>query len=154
MSINHDFGDFDMMSVLTGLFWGAIICALIVMCTGCTTTEYVTVEKVMNDTIWQSRTLRDSIYVHDSISVKEKGDTLTIEKWHTKYVLNEKHDTTYIATHDTIPQPYEVIKEVERQMSRREQIVMSIGAMAIMAAIIWFLWWAVKILRRYGILKI
>jgi hypothetical protein len=154
MSINHDFGDFDMMSVLTGLFWGAIICALIVMCTGCTTTEYVTVEKVMNDTIWQSRTLRDSIYVHDSISVKEKGDTLTIEKWHTKYVLNEKHDTTYIATHDTIPQPYEVIKEVERQMSRREQIVMSVGAMAIMAALIWFLLWAVKVLRRFGILRI
>jgi flagellar biogenesis protein FliO len=47
-----------------------------------------------------------------------------------------------------------VIREVEKKLSRRQQIVMSVGSMAIMAALIWFLWWAVKILRRYGILKI
>jgi hypothetical protein len=47
-----------------------------------------------------------------------------------------------------------VIKEVEKKLSRRQQMVMGVGSVSIMAALIWFLWWAVKILRRYGILKI
>jgi hypothetical protein len=96
--------------------------------------------------------------LHDSIwaTQYQKGDTIfsTSVKWHTKYIESIKHDTTYVATHDTIPQPYPVIKEVEKKLSRRQQMVMSVGSMAIMAALIWFLWWAVKILRRYGILKI
>ena len=158
MSIKHDFEDFDLMSVFTGIFWGAVVCALIMMCVSCTKTEYITVEKVHADTTYITKHQRDSVWLHDSIWVTQyqKGDTIfsTSIKWHTKYIESIKHDTTYVATHDTIPQPYPVIKEVEKKLSRRQQIVMSVGSMAIMAALIWFLWWAVKILRRYGILKI
>jgi hypothetical protein len=128
------------------------------MCTGCTTTEYVTVEKVRTDTTYITKHQRDSVWLHDSIwaTQYQKGDTIfsTSVKWHTKYIESIKHDTTYVATHDTIPQPYPVIKEVEKKLSRRQQMVMTVGSMSIMAALIWFLWWAVKILRRYGILKI
>ena len=52
----------------------------------CTKTEYITVERVRNDTVWQNHTKHDSIWVHDSIHVTDKGDTVRIEKWHTKYV--------------------------------------------------------------------
>jgi hypothetical protein len=128
------------------------------MCVSCTKTEYITVEKVRTDTTYVTKHQRDSVWLHDSIWVTQyqKGDTifLTSRKWHTKYIESIKHDTTYVATHDTIPQPYPVIKEVEKKLSRRQQMVMTVGSMAIMAALIWFLWWAVKILRRYGILKI
>jgi hypothetical protein len=128
------------------------------MCVSCTKTEYITVEKVRTDTTYITKHQRDSVWLHDSIWVTQyqKGDTIfsTSVKWHTKYIESIKHDTTYVATHDTIPQPYPVIKEVEKKLSRRQQMVMSVGSMAIMAALIWFLWWAVKILRRYGILKI
>jgi hypothetical protein len=158
MSIKHDFEDIDFTSICIGFLWGALACCLIAMCVSCTKTEYITVEKVRTDTTYITKHQRDSIWLHDSIWVTQyqKGDTifLTSRKWHTKYIESIKHDTTYVATHDTIPQPYPVIKEVEKKLSRRQQIVMSVGSMAIMAALIWFLWWAVKILRRYGILKI
>ena len=154
MSIKHDFEDIDFMSICIGFLWGALACCLIAMCVSCTKTEYITVEKVRSDTTYITKHQRDSIYLKDSTHVSEKGDTVRIEHWHTEWRDRWNRDTVYQATHDTIPQPYPVIKEVEKKLSRRQQIVMSVGSMAIMAALIWFLWWAVKILRRYGILKI
>jgi hypothetical protein len=154
MSIKHDFEDIDFMSICIGFLWGALACCLIAMCVSCTKTEYITVEKVHTDTMYITKHQRDSIYLKDSTHVSEKGDTVRIEHWHTEWRDRWNRDTVYQATHDTIPQPYPVIREVEKKLSRRQQIVMSVGSMAIMAALIWFLWWAVKILRRYGILKI
>jgi hypothetical protein len=124
------------------------------MCVSCTKTEYVTIEKLRTDTTYITKHQRDSIYLKDSTHVSEKGDTVRIEHWHTEWRDRWNRDTVYQATHDTIPQPYPVIKEVEKKLSRRQQMVMTVGSMSIMAALIWFLWWAVKILRRYGILKI
>jgi hypothetical protein len=154
MSIKHDFEDIDFMSICIGFLWGALACCLIAMCVSCTKTEYITVEKVRTDTTYITKHQRDSIYLKDSTHVSEKGDTVRIDHWHTEWRDRWNRDTVYQATHDTIPQPYPVIKEVEKKLSRRQQMVMSVGSMAIMAALIWFLWWAVKILRRYGILKI
>ena len=154
MSIKHDFEDIDFMSICIGFLWGALACCLIAMCVSCTKTEYITVEKVRTDTTYITKHQRDSIYLKDSTHVSEKGDTVRIEHWHTEWRDRWNRDTVYQATHDTIPQPYPVIKEVEKKLSRRQQMVMGVGSMSIMAALIWFLWWAVKILRRYGILKI
>ena len=144
-------GCFQLTVMMLFIIFAFVICMLM---GSCTTERVVTVEKVRMDTLRLSRNIHDSIYIHDSVSVWQKGDTMTIHEWHTKYVLNEKHDTTYIATHDTIPKPYPVIKEVERQMSRREKIIMSIGVMAIIGGMCWFVMFAVKILRQFGILKI
>ena len=89
---------------------------------GCKTKErVVTVEKVRNDTTYITKHQRDSVWLHDSIHVAEKGDTIRIEKWHTKYVEKATHDTLYQATHDTIPQPYPVEKLVERELSWWQQ---------------------------------
>ena len=144
-------GCFQLAVMLLFIIFAFVICMLM---GSCTTERVVTVEKVRMDTLRLSRNIHDSIYIHDSVSVWQKGDTMTIHEWHTKYVLNEKHDTTYIATHDTIPKPYPVIKEVERQMSRREKIIMSIGVMTIIGGMCWFVMFAVNILRQFGILKI
>ena len=89
---------------------------------GCKTKErVVTVEKVRNDTTYITKHQRDSVWLHDSIHVTEKGDTIRIERWHTKYVEKATHDTLYQATHDTIPQPYPVEKLVERELSWWQQ---------------------------------
>lgn len=102
----------------------------------CTTTKVVTVEKVKTDTTYITQHQRDSIWLHDSIHVSEKGDTIRIEKWHTKYVEREVHDTLYRAKMDSIPVPYEVIKEVPRKKSKFEIIVLTIGIIAIMGLIL------------------
>ena len=95
---------------------------------GCKTKEkVVTVEKVRNDTTYITKHQRDSVWLHDSIHVTEKGDTIRIEKWHTKYIEKATHDTLYQATHDTIPQPYPVEKLVERELSWWQQTRMHLG---------------------------
>lgn len=97
-----------------------IIVALLFV--GCKTKErVVTVEKVRNDTTYITKHQRDSVWLHDSIHVTEKGDTIRIERWHTKYIEKATHDTLYQATHDTIPQPYPVEKLVERELSWWQQ---------------------------------
>jgi hypothetical protein len=97
--------------------------------------EYVTVEKVLTDTTYITKWQRDSVWLHDSIHVKEKGDTVFVEKWHTKYVESIKHDTTYVATHDTIPDPFpvETIREVPAELSWWQRLRIWIGNIGLLA---------------------
>ena len=111
------------------------LAALWFLCS-CTTTKVVTVEKVRTDTTYITKQQRDSIWLHDSIHVTERGDTIRIERWHTKYIEREVHDTLYRAKMDSIPVPYEVIKEVPRKKSKFEIIVLTIGIIAIMGLIL------------------
>ncbi len=53
----------------------------------------------------------DSIYVRDSIDRWQKGDTLYITKWHTKFKYINKVDT--IVKTDSIPKIVTVEKKVE-----------------------------------------
>lgn len=97
-----------------------ILCAMLVTLAGCKTHErIVEVERVRTDTTYITKHQRDSVWLHDSIHVKDKGDTVTIERWHTKYIERTTHDTIYHATHDTLPLPYpvEVVKKVEKPLT-------------------------------------
>ena len=119
--------------------WGLWICVLMMIAlwlTSCTTTRVVTVPEVKTDTTYITKQQRDSIWLHDSIHVTERGDTIMIEKWHTKYIEREVHDTLYRAKTDSIPVPYEVIKEVPRKKSTIELVVFCIGIIAIMALVL------------------
>ena len=116
--------------------WALWICVLLMIAlwlTSCTTTKVVTVEKVKTDTTYITKQQRDSIWLHDSIQVTERGDTIRIERWHTKYVEREVHDTLYRAKTDSIPVPYEVIKEVPRKSTWFERIMFCTGIIALMA---------------------
>ena len=112
--------------------------------TGCTTTKVVTVPEVHTDTTYITQHQRDSIWLHDSIHVTERGDTIRIERWHTKYISKEVHDTLYRAKTDSIPVPYEVVKEVPRPRSKLELVVFCAGLISIMALIFFF---ALKVKR-------
>jgi uncharacterized integral membrane protein len=129
-------GDGCMLSVVSVAFLILTI-ALMLAFSGCTTTRYVPVEHHTTDTVYQSKHHRDSIYLHDSIRVSEKGDTIKIEKWHTKYIERTTHDTLYQAKHDTIPQPYPVEKLVPRERSKVEWGLIIVGIVALMGGIVW-----------------
>jgi hypothetical protein len=119
--------------------WGLWICVLMMIAlwlTSCTTTRVVTVEKVKTDTTYITKQQRDSIWLHDSIHVTERGDTIRIERWHTKYIEREVHDTLYRAKTDSIPVPYEVIKEVPRQSNWFERIMFCTGIISILCLIL------------------
>lgn len=122
---------------------GLAVVAMMLLCS-CTTTKVVTVEKVRNDTTFITKQKRDSIWLHDSIHVKERGDTMLIERWHTKYIERVTHDTTYVATHDTIPQPFQVIKMVEKELNWFQKTFMTVGMVAIIALLIAVVMWLKK----------
>ena len=62
-------------------FYLLVVGALIVwLLTGCTVTKYVPVETVRTDTLIWYVNIRDSVFQHDSIHVKEKGDTMLVER--------------------------------------------------------------------------
>ena len=123
-------GCFQGVFFVIAFLMGLIICALL---SSCSTTKVVEVERVKTDTTYITKWQLDSVWLHDSIHVTEKGDTLRIERWHTKYVEKQVHDTTYVATHDTIPQPYEVVKEVPAELSWWQRVRMWLGNAVLLA---------------------
>ena len=115
----------------------AVAVLALLMCS-CKSIEYVPVieKEVHHDSIYFTKVQRDSVWLHDSISVKEKGDTIRIEKWHTKYIEREVHDTIYQAKRDSIPVPYEVIKEVPAKLSKAQKGMMTLGILTLLAGVI------------------
>lgn len=105
-----------------------LVILVAVLMAGCKTKErVVTVEKVRNDTTYIMKHQRDSVWLHDSIHVTEKGDTIRIERWHTKYIEKATHDTLYQHKTDSVPVPYPVEKLVERELTWWQQTRMHLG---------------------------
>lgn len=117
---------------------GAIIVALLICALfgSCTTTQYVPVPEYHTDTVRISHNTRDSIYVHDSTYIKEKGDTVRIERWHTKYIEKQVHDTIYQSRTDSVPKPYPFVKVVERELTTNQKGLMTLGALALMVFLV------------------
>ena len=116
---------------------------------GCTKTEYITVEKVRMDTAFIMKWQKDSVWLHDSVYITEKGDTVRIEKWHTKYIEKVLRDTAYIATHDTVPQPVPVIKMVPAELSWWQKIRLILGDFVMLAILGLAVYWGLRFLKAY-----
>ncbi len=97
---------------------------LMLLFSSCTTTKYIEVPVVKIDTLYKSKTVTDSVYVHDSTFVKVAGDTILIEKWHTRWRDHIIYDTVYRVKIDSIPAPYpvETVKEVEKELTWWQQL--------------------------------
>ena len=93
----------------------------------CTTTKYVPMPEYHNDTVRVTQYQRDSIYMHDSILVRQQGDTVTIDRWHTQYHDRWRTDTIYKSRVDSVPYKVEVIKEVPAKLSWWERLRLNIS---------------------------
>ena len=111
----------------------------------CKSVKYVPVETIRHDSIYITQHQKDSIYIHDSIYQKEKGDTLIIEKWHTKYIEKQVRDTLIQIERDTIPQPYPYEVEVPAQLSWWQKTRMHIGEISLVALLVLIGSWIVRI---------
>ena len=138
-----------------GCFWSlvaSIVMSVIVsvlLLTSCTTTKVVEVEKVKTDTTYITKWQRDSVWLHDSIRVREKGDSVWVERWHTKFVEREVHDTLYQAKTDSIPVPYEVIKEVPAELSGWQKLRLWLGNVVLLALLGVAIYYGVKCYKVY-----
>ena len=151
----YDEKDFNraLGKVIKWLVVWMVILFVLALLASCRQVEYVTVEKVLTDTTYITKWQRDSIWLHDSIHVKENGDTVMIERWHTQCRDRLRVDTIYQATHDTIPQPYpiETIKMVEKELSWWQMLRIWIGNIGLLGILGVIGYYGVKLWRVYKI---
>lgn len=86
-------------------------------------TEYIPVESVRYDSIYFAKLQKDSIYIQDSIYIKEKGDTVFVDKFKYIYKYVNLQDTCYIEKKDSILIPY----PVERKLTWWERKTQNLG---------------------------
>lgn len=133
----------DSDSLKASLVWLVAIAEifLLLIMSGCKTTKYVPVIEQHTDTLIERQTVKDSVYLHDSIYVSQwqQGDTVRIEteRWHTSYRDRWRTDTVYQSKRDSIPYPVEVIREVARKPTAMERLLIIVGIMAIICALVW-----------------
>jgi hypothetical protein len=76
---------------------------------GCRTREVVvTVPEYHPDTLYVAKVERDSVFVQDSVWVREKGDTVLVDRWHVSYKERVRVDTVYEHRIDTVAKVVEV----------------------------------------------
>lgn len=80
---------------------------IVLMLTSCSP-KVIYVPEVHTDSIYITKHQKDSVWLHDSILVTEKGDTIRVEKWHTKYIERQVHDTCFVTKTDSVAVPYPV----------------------------------------------
>ena len=107
---------------------------------GCKT-KYVPMEKVICRDVVKHDTLHtyDSVFVRDSIFLRQNGDTCFLDRWHEKTVFKNvyKVKVDSFLKRDSIPVPY----PVEKQLSKWEQFQLkyamwSMGAMCALLIIL------------------
>lgn len=138
-----EFDDRIMREVGTGcagaiVFW--LVLVILMLCFASCKTRTIVVETVRTDTTYIAKHMRDSIYVHDSTYIHDKGDTVLIEKWHTKWRDRAVHDTTYIAKTDSVPVPYPVEVKVPRELFWWQKALQRIGGIALGLMLMWIIW--------------
>lgn len=114
------------------LFW-LVVADILLFLTSCKT-KYVPVEAVKRDSIYINKVQRDSIFSRDSIYVREKGDTVLVERY--KYLFVDKwlRDTAYISRTDSVPYPVEVEKKLN--WWQRQKMKLGGGSMFLNFALI------------------
>lgn len=114
--------------------------------------DYHYVNRGYLDSLFKAITHRDSIYIHDSIYVREKGDTVTIYKEKLVYQYKERNDidskvkrstdTVYINHTDSVyvEKPY----PIEKQLKWYDTGFLHLGRLCCIAAIFWALFLYLK----------
>ena len=114
----------------------AIIALLIALFFGsCRSVRVIEKEVIKTDTVLTTKIQIDSIYINDSIYIREliQGDTvkITTDRWHTRWRDRILYDSIYIAQRDTVK--VTDIKEVPRKLSGWQWFQIWAGRLALLA---------------------
>jgi hypothetical protein len=116
--------NFDLIVIfLIAIFTAILVCS-------CSTVKYVPVETVKTDSVRVVDVQRDSIYVRDSVLIRTKADTVYVTKWRTEYRETLKIDTFLVQRVDSI----NTVVEVEKELTRVQQLKMNVGTGVLWAA--------------------
>ena len=101
----------------------------------CRTVKYVPVETVRTDTVYSNYSRMDSIFVRDSVSINQKGDTVTEYRYKYVYKYKDRIDTLYISSRDTVSVPY----PVEKELTAWQQTKVNYGGWAMVIVFVFIL---------------
>ena len=115
----------------SSLFLLYILAAFFLLC-GCKQVQYIPLETVKLDSIYIAQVQRDSIVRYDSIYVRDKGDTLYVERW--KYLYRDKLrvDTVSVLRVDSVQVPV----PVEKALTKWQQFKLDVGGYALCAGFV------------------
>ena len=106
---------------------------------------------IQRDTTYLSSHERDSIYVHDSVYVKEyiKGDTVYVVKYRDRWRdrTREVHDTLYRTKVDSVQVSVPV--EVEKRLSPMKKMKLGMFFPLILIALVGWRREIIKLIRRF-----
>ena len=96
--------------------------------------KYVPIESVKTE--YRNITTTDTVFLRDSVFVKEKGDTLIMEKY--RYLYRDRILRDSVIVRDTIrvPYPIEKIKEVKKPLSGWQNFQIWCGRIALIALLL------------------
>lgn len=105
--------------------WIAVGIALLLLFGSCRSIRYVPVETIRTDSLYLTMHERDSIYIKDSVHIKEKGDSVFVDKWHIVYRDRMIRDTAYIEKELEVPYP------VEKELTWWQKTKLELGEFSI-----------------------
>lgn len=118
------------------------ILLIIVFCS-CTSTKYIEVPVDRVKIEYRNSVSIDTIYRNDSTIIREKGDTVFLEKYKYIYKVKELKDTVNITDTITVVNTVEVTKEVNK-LYNWQIVLMTLGAFAIVILLYDIIKWIKK----------
>lgn len=104
----------------------AISAALFIIAMCSCSTQYVPVESVRYDSLYFAKIQKDSIFVHDSVFLHQKGDTVFKDRFKLVYKYVMVKDTMLVVRNDSILIPC----PVEKKRTWWEQTKIDIASIA------------------------
>ena len=168
---DHKQDGLNARNILIGLILGIVICALLTLCTSCTTTKYVEVPVTHTEHHWHTDSVKekDSTY-HEKTTTIMQLDSAAMARYGIQMQANQRawlvlqremenrlreleHMTANRDTvRDSIPVPYpvEVVKDVEKPLTWWQQTKMHVGAIVIFGLLIaLFINIFIRIFKKY-----
>lgn len=115
----------------------ATLAVTLVALTGCRSVKYVPVTEYRYVSKTDSFIKTDSVYLHDSVSVFAKGDTIYMTKTRYKDRFKIVYNDKSVTVHDSIPYPVKV--EVEKKQTFIDKVVMGFGVVTGLLLIVFFI---------------
>ena len=110
---------------LITLFFASLLCSC-----HSVRTLYVPVTQTRSDTLVRYKERVDSVWMYDSIHVREGRDTVWQDRWHVRVERHKVCDTLYVSKTDSVPVPY----PVERELTRWQRTKQDWGGWAMLIA--------------------
>lgn len=120
-------------------------CAVLILLSliGCKSSEPVTEQPhvvILHDTVFNNIVRTDSVTIRDSVYVEGEK----VYRYRNVYHTRELHDTLYIVRTDTVPVIRTYTKYVERQETWCSKTLKGIGALCLIAVLMWIMFLYLK----------